>query len=63
MPSMDQPSGRDQSSGPGVRTAQAMRDFFVRHRRAFRTAWDLAPNATIVSTAVALVVMLQDIDR
>jgi flagellar motor component MotA len=40
-----------------------MRDFFVRHQRAFRTAWDLAPNATIVSTAVALVVMLQDMER
>ena len=57
MPSMDQPVG------PGVRTAQAMRDFFVRHQRAFRTAWDMAPNATIVSTAVAMVVMLQDIER
>lgn len=57
MPSMDHPVG------PGVRTALAMRKFFERHRTAFWTAWDLAPNATIVSTAVAMVVMLQDIDR
>lgn len=56
MPPMDQPSG------PGIRTARAMRDFFERHRKAFRTAWDLAPNATIVATAVAMVAMLRDID-
>jgi flagellar motor component MotA len=53
----------DKPVGPGVRTALAMRKFFERHRRALQTAWDLAPNATIVATAVAMVVMLQDIDR
>lgn len=63
MPPMDQSTGRDQPVGPGVRTALAMRKFFESHRRALQTAWDLAPNATIVSTAVAMVVMLQDIDR
>jgi hypothetical protein len=40
-----------------------MRRFFERHRRGFILAWDMAPNATIVSTAAAMVVMLQDIER
>lgn len=56
MPPMDHPAG------PGVRTARAMRDFIVRHQRALRTAWELSPNATVVSTAVAMVFMLKDID-
>lgn len=54
MPSMDR---------PGIRTAQAMRSLFERYRRALQTAWDVAPNATIASTAAAMVVLLRDIDR
>jgi flagellar motor component MotA len=57
MPPMDEPAG------PGVKTALAMRKFFERHRRALQTAWDLAPNATIVATAISMVAMLQDIER